>query len=178
MSFSCISRCLSHGHVKTGGLYVRIAFSFANFTSLINEEGTRAFLAIQVGAGFDNLRRLTQSVDERLSSLHLPSYYDPPIFHASIAWNSPTLSTCKNPCGNSDVLQVGLAASDDTTSSSMHCNPSASHGNSDVLEAALPVPMLDFINQSHGTELRREIIEARSLVLKIGQEVSYIPLNG
>ncbi|KDQ09910.1 hypothetical protein BOTBODRAFT_58433 [Botryobasidium botryosum FD-172 SS1] len=60
--------------------------SFACFTSFTNDERTRTFLSLEIGAGHSELRRLSSALTPHLNFLHQKTYYDQPRFHASIAW--------------------------------------------------------------------------------------------
>ncbi|KAL0252412.1 hypothetical protein I308_101803 [Cryptococcus tetragattii IND107] len=47
----------------------------------------RAFLALRVGAGASELKKIVDGVlDPTLKELHLPTYHDDPEFHTSFAW--------------------------------------------------------------------------------------------
>ncbi|KAE8539737.1 hypothetical protein D1P53_003673 [Cryptococcus gattii VGV] len=47
----------------------------------------RAFLALRVGAGASELKKIVDGVlDPTLKKLHLPTYHDTPEFHTSFAW--------------------------------------------------------------------------------------------
>ncbi|KZW01529.1 hypothetical protein EXIGLDRAFT_760742 [Exidia glandulosa HHB12029] len=60
--------------------------SFSTFSVLTNDERTRTFLALDVGAGFQQLNDIVQDVNSALRAMHQDTYYDDPRFHASIAW--------------------------------------------------------------------------------------------
>ncbi|KAF8517395.1 hypothetical protein BU17DRAFT_91842 [Hysterangium stoloniferum] len=65
---------------------VRFLASFATFATFDNDEKTRAFLALEIGAGHSQLRQMTESITPTLRSLYQKEYYTEPRFHASIAW--------------------------------------------------------------------------------------------
>ncbi|KAF8839549.1 hypothetical protein BDN67DRAFT_953221 [Paxillus ammoniavirescens] len=77
--------------------------SFATFSELTNDERTRTFLALEVGAGHVELRRCLDLLSPTLRLLRQKEFYADPKFHASIAWallerslspsNSASLST-------------------------------------------------------------------------------------
>jgi len=60
--------------------------SFSAFASFDNEERTRTFLAVEIGAGHSNLKKLSKALDSTLELLHQKCFYEVPRFHASIAW--------------------------------------------------------------------------------------------
>ncbi|KAH9011805.1 hypothetical protein EDB85DRAFT_2040503, partial [Lactarius pseudohatsudake] len=60
--------------------------SFAAFSDLTNDEHTRTFLCMEVGAGHGELRALSDTLTPTLLSFHQKEYYEQPRFHASFAW--------------------------------------------------------------------------------------------
>ncbi|CED82817.1 upf0406 family protein [Phaffia rhodozyma] len=60
--------------------------SFSTLSVFKNDDNTRTFLSIDVGAGFPELEVLTESLNKSLDKHHLPPYYTSPRFHTSIAW--------------------------------------------------------------------------------------------
>ncbi|KAI8973981.1 hypothetical protein BD414DRAFT_498765 [Trametes punicea] len=64
----------------------RFAASFATLSELTNDERTRTFLALEVGAGHDEFRRLVEELTPTLRSIRQKEFYEDPRFHASIAW--------------------------------------------------------------------------------------------
>ncbi|CUA68783.1 Eukaryotic translation initiation factor 3 subunit A [Rhizoctonia solani] len=67
--------------------------SFAQLTTLTNEDQSRTFLCVEIGAGHNEFHALSQSLSAHLASLRQLPYYPQPRFHISIAWmlthNSP-----------------------------------------------------------------------------------------
>jgi hypothetical protein len=75
----CIHTCNPPSHSFTVALDAR-------FELLVNDERTRSFLTVGVGAGCDDrLRRLVASVDAVLARYRQPLYYADPKFHVSVA---------------------------------------------------------------------------------------------
>ncbi|KAL4080839.1 hypothetical protein J3A83DRAFT_4355776 [Scleroderma citrinum] len=74
--------------------------SFAALNELTNDESTRTFLAMEVGAGHIELRHILDLLTPTLRSLRQKEFYTDPKFHASIAWalldhpKSPRPKTC------------------------------------------------------------------------------------
>ncbi|KAF8264724.1 hypothetical protein EI94DRAFT_1737710, partial [Lactarius quietus] len=60
--------------------------SFAAFSDLTNDECTRTFLCLEVGAGHGELRTLSDTLTPTLLSFHQKEYHEQPRFHASFAW--------------------------------------------------------------------------------------------
>lgn len=51
-----------------------------------NDEGTRTFLGLKIGAGHDTLCDLVQLTNECLEEFSLPVFYEDPSFHVSFGW--------------------------------------------------------------------------------------------
>jgi hypothetical protein len=64
-------------------------------TILVNEEKTRSFLSWKVKAN-TSLLRIVKHVDSILAEYGMPLYYDPPIFHISLASFAGNLEDLKN----------------------------------------------------------------------------------
>ncbi|KAH9891950.1 hypothetical protein C8Q73DRAFT_746942 [Cubamyces lactineus] len=64
----------------------RFAASFATLSELTNDERTRTFLTLEVGAGHDGLKALSDELTPILKSIRQKEFYQDPRFHASIAW--------------------------------------------------------------------------------------------
>ncbi|CAE6464380.1 unnamed protein product [Rhizoctonia solani] len=60
--------------------------SFAQLTTLTNEDQSRTFLCVEIGAGHNEFQALSQSLSAHLVSLRQLPYYPQPRFHISIAW--------------------------------------------------------------------------------------------
>ncbi|TFK20590.1 hypothetical protein FA15DRAFT_599415 [Coprinopsis marcescibilis] len=82
--------------------------SFASFSELINDEKTRSFLTLEVGAGHHELKNISTDLSPILNTFRQKGYYDNPRFHASIGWalldqpsSSPTVSETHSPSTSS-----------------------------------------------------------------------------
>ncbi|KAI0768973.1 hypothetical protein BD413DRAFT_558748 [Trametes elegans] len=64
----------------------KFSASFATLSELTNDERTRTFLTLEIGAGHDNLRAMAESLTPTLRSIRQKEFYQDPRFHASIAW--------------------------------------------------------------------------------------------
>ncbi|KAH7336994.1 hypothetical protein B0J17DRAFT_665757 [Rhizoctonia solani] len=60
--------------------------SFAQLTTLTNDDQSRTFLCVEIGAGHNEFQALSQSLSAHLASLRQLPYYPQPRFHISIAW--------------------------------------------------------------------------------------------
>jgi hypothetical protein len=69
-----------------GAVFHSTIASFAAITDLTNDERTRAFLALEVGAGYEQFKALVDSLAPTLDGLRQGRYYEQPRFHASFAW--------------------------------------------------------------------------------------------
>ncbi|KAI8144110.1 U6 snRNA phosphodiesterase Usb1 [Fennellomyces sp. T-0311] len=60
--------------------------TFAQVSVLTNDEKTRSFITVEVGAGYSELLSILKSVDAVMEKFKRPVFYKPPRFHASVAW--------------------------------------------------------------------------------------------
>ncbi|CEP14315.1 hypothetical protein [Parasitella parasitica] len=65
----------------------RFYISFAQVSQLTNDEKTRSFLTLEIGHGYNQLFEFMTCVDKVMKRYHKPTFYQPPRFHASIAWS-------------------------------------------------------------------------------------------
>ncbi|ORX44595.1 hypothetical protein DM01DRAFT_1179687 [Hesseltinella vesiculosa] len=61
--------------------------SFAQLALLTNEDKTRSFLTAEIGRGYQELTKCMEAVDRVNKKFNQPLFYQPPRFHASIAWS-------------------------------------------------------------------------------------------
>ncbi|KAH9850234.1 U6 snRNA phosphodiesterase Usb1 [Lenzites betulinus] len=64
----------------------KFSASFATLAELTNGERTRTFLTLEIGAGHDNLKELSNRLTPTLKAIRQKEFYEDPRFHASIAW--------------------------------------------------------------------------------------------
>ncbi|KAH6911440.1 U6 snRNA phosphodiesterase Usb1 [Coprinopsis sp. MPI-PUGE-AT-0042] len=60
--------------------------SFAAFSELTNDEKTRTFLTLEIGAGHHELKGLSDGLRPTIEGFRQKAYYETPRFHASIGW--------------------------------------------------------------------------------------------
>ncbi|KAI0366943.1 hypothetical protein BV20DRAFT_1038062 [Pilatotrama ljubarskyi] len=60
--------------------------SFATLSELTNDERTRTFLTLEIGAGHEGFKGLSDDLVPILKSIRQKEFYAEPRFHASIAW--------------------------------------------------------------------------------------------
>lgn len=84
--------------------------SFAAFSELTNDEKTRTFLVLEVGAGHHELKRISDELTPTLEAIRQKGYYDSPRFHASIAWallkKPPSLPNTKDHADRSNFVTI------------------------------------------------------------------------
>ncbi|KIP03737.1 hypothetical protein PHLGIDRAFT_25955 [Phlebiopsis gigantea 11061_1 CR5-6] len=66
--------------------YRTFAASFTNFAELTNDERTRTFLTVELGAGHKELEALCSALAPTLRLYRQQEFYDQPRFHTSVAW--------------------------------------------------------------------------------------------
>ncbi|KAF9930732.1 poly(U)-specific 3'-to-5' RNA exonuclease [Linnemannia zychae] len=73
----------------------RFSISFSGVQSFSNDDGTRSFLSLRVGAGHAQLESFVGEVDAVVQRYSQPKFYSDPQFHASFAWalNGETLTS-------------------------------------------------------------------------------------
>ncbi|KAI0350341.1 hypothetical protein OH77DRAFT_1431075 [Trametes cingulata] len=64
----------------------KFAASFATLSELTNDERTRTFLTLEIGAGHEHFKALSDDLVPLLRSIRQKEFYAEPRFHASIAW--------------------------------------------------------------------------------------------
>ncbi|KAF7296496.1 hypothetical protein HMN09_01056300 [Mycena chlorophos] len=75
---------------RVAGGYSPFTLSFAQISALANDEGTRLFLVLEIGAGHNELASLTNALSPTLLQFRQKEYYAFPRFHASIGWALPS----------------------------------------------------------------------------------------
>ncbi|KAH9933275.1 hypothetical protein B0H21DRAFT_84162 [Amylocystis lapponica] len=73
--------------------------SFATFAELTNDERTRTFLSLEVGAGHAEIKAMSDALAPTLRALRQKEFYEDPRFHASIAWallEPPAVSSARD----------------------------------------------------------------------------------
>ncbi|KAG8949780.1 poly(U)-specific 3'-to-5' RNA exonuclease [Tulasnella sp. 424] len=141
----------------------RFTLSFARISSFVNDENTRIFVSVEVGAGHTELKQLTDSLTPFIKGLHQEPYYSTPRFHFSVAWallktgEQGTAGTTKEEALDEEE---GL---DDATFPSI----------SDI-----PESLIDDLNKEFGHEIQEcGSFTAETIELKIGKGVSAFKLQ-
>ncbi|KAF8893690.1 hypothetical protein CPB84DRAFT_1710871 [Gymnopilus junonius] len=160
--------------------------SFATFSELVNDEKSRTFLTLEIGAGYHELRSLVNALTPALEAIRQQTYYEQPRFHASIAWallerpeESPQMAPPVSPDNTPDPDSL---ANNIPSSTSTMLNPP---GFSDLAEfptiSHIPPRLITNLNERYGAELSSSKVgtfNVDSIVLKIGKDVSEWSLGG
>ncbi|KAG2340148.1 hypothetical protein BDR05DRAFT_938070 [Suillus weaverae] len=164
--------------------------SFATFSELTNDERTRAFLSLEVGAGHNELRDLLSALSPTLQSLRQRDFYSQPRFHVSIAWAllGPDTSvngdadTTRHPLAYEGVIAVEGTSDDDLTS-----DGSIGESNKEFQSECFPrIPhfpseLIPTLNQRFGARVSSAHIGgfgADTIVVKIGKDIFSWPFQG
>jgi len=136
--------------------------SFAQHVSLVNDERTRIFLSVEVGAGHADLVRLTEMLKPHLLVLRQQPYYEIPCFHISVAWALLTNPTVAGRAEAADAQSPGVTNGPGTYPS--------------ILD--LPEGLLAELEASYGDQLRRAgKVRVENLEIKIGKVTSRFGLG-
>ncbi|PPR07102.1 hypothetical protein CVT24_010938 [Panaeolus cyanescens] len=149
--------------------------SFATLSELTNDEKSRTFLAMEVGAGHHELNLISVSLGPSLRSIRQQEYYVNPRFHASIGWallhrandNSGSSAISDSFCTAVNDTEVNLTSDIDQATPPFHTIPH------------FPKSLVPSLNESHQEKLSQVgTFNVKSLTLKIGKQVSTWPLLG
>ncbi|KAF5360650.1 hypothetical protein D9756_004841 [Leucocoprinus leucothites] len=157
--------------------------SFTSFTELQNDEGTRAFLTAEVGAGHHELQKLCSELAPLLRNLRQPAYYSTPRFHASIAWvlldrvrkpseaeGKPTTAASLSP-----PISPSDANPENTTQAELQTPAEF------AMVPGIPKELIHKLNIAFGNRLPSPSIgcfDAENIYLKIGKDIVSWPFIG
>ncbi|THU99131.1 hypothetical protein K435DRAFT_752217 [Dendrothele bispora CBS 962.96] len=138
--------------------------SFATFSVLENDEKTRTFLALDVGAGHHELKALVDGMTPTLRALRQNEYYSDPKFHASIAWalldkSSESLEATKT------TQEAIFTKSGATQFPTIPC---------------IPERLITQLNEEFTVDLRSKsvgVLDIHDVNVKVGKEVSTFRLR-
>ncbi|KAF8158233.1 hypothetical protein B0H34DRAFT_797644 [Crassisporium funariophilum] len=157
--------------------------SFATLSELINDEKTRTFLTIEVGAGHHELRSLADALAPALRAIRQQEYYDKPRFHASIAWallNRPKDTSNSSPV-TSDSNCSPRAPAEDPPVSSSDFTPGAMTPEPFPTISHLPCELITSLNECYSARLsspRVGAFDVEEITMKIGKEICSFRLLG
>ncbi|KAJ3298759.1 poly(U)-specific 3'-to-5' RNA exonuclease [Rhizoclosmatium sp. JEL0117] len=83
---------------------ISITLSFTGFNSYLNDDNSKTFLSMDVGAGAVELQKLTVEVDSTLRAFSQPTFYEDPKYHSSIGYFMN--SEASNALNTSDTLRA------------------------------------------------------------------------
>ncbi|PFH47897.1 hypothetical protein AMATHDRAFT_76990 [Amanita thiersii Skay4041] len=155
------------------------SMSFTNFAELTNDEETRAFLVIDVGAGYHELKAIMHSLSPILKLLHQKDYYECPRFHASIAWALLTrkLSDIYTPpitVGETHDVQLLGTTTLDEYACSRPSTPTTDIGNEFPTIPHFPEDFITTLNERYSSTLSSAkvgLFDVQDLTVKIGKDV-------
>lgn len=141
----------------------QFALSLASISSFVNDDKTRIFISVEVGAGHAQLKQLTDALTPSIKRLHQEPYYSTPRFHFSVAWallKEGEQQTAKQTSGE---------ALDEGEGTDQPIFPS-------VFD--IPESLIDDLNKEFGREIREGgNFMAEAVELKIGKAISTFKLR-
>ncbi|KAL1736866.1 hypothetical protein EV714DRAFT_197664 [Schizophyllum commune] len=143
--------------------------SFTSFSVLTNDENTRAFLTVEVGAGHPELAAMTAKLTPFLSSIRQQEYYSDPKYHASIGWTllSPKSATSTSAVNGKNEATISANAAE---------TPAVPATSTDLSFASLPAfpeMVVDGLNSTYGSRIVKiGLVEVGRVSVRIGKEVS------
>ncbi|KAI9510134.1 hypothetical protein F5148DRAFT_1181791 [Russula earlei] len=149
------------------------AASFAAFSDLTNDEHTRTFLSMEIGAGHQELRALSAALSAALHSFRQKEYYEQPRFHASFAWVLLARPAQDLPSQSSEPLELSPSAT-----------PSEGSARADTSSfstiAHLPENIVPALNAQLGSQLKGSagVFDAEEVRIRIGKDVFSWTLAG
>ncbi|KAI0325050.1 hypothetical protein GY45DRAFT_1330864 [Cubamyces sp. BRFM 1775] len=155
----------------------KFSASFATLSELTNDERTRTFLTLEVGAGHDELKALSDDLTPILKSIRQKEFYQDPRFHASIAWALLDGSRTETPKLESESAERLPAQQREEPRNSGDLRPAAPSTGDD------PFPTIPCFPPSFVQDLREEFVrqlvnssvsvfEAEEVHVRIGKDVS------
>jgi hypothetical protein len=180
--------------------WISFVLSFATLSELINDEKSRTFLTIEIGAGHHEvnvqllgfvhrphpctqLRSLSDALTPALQAIRQQGYYANPRFHASFAWallHQPRGPPELEPA-TSDSICTDPVASAELQSPSLDLITRAPEADSFPTIECLPREAVKSLNEHYGKQLSAPKVgtfSVDSITLKIGKDVSSWMLIG
>ncbi|KAH0832236.1 hypothetical protein J3R83DRAFT_13210 [Lanmaoa asiatica] len=160
--------------------------SFTTFSKLVNDERTRTFLALEVGAGHGELRRCLDLLEPTLRLLRQKEFYVDPKFHTSIAWallqKTPTSSNIASLSIAGELDEIALpdcAAPEEQQAPSPGVIEQPSNNFHRIPH--FPHALVPSLNEVHAVKLsqaRTGGFVVDRISVKIGKDIFTWPLNG
>ncbi|KAK4055347.1 poly(U)-specific 3'-to-5' RNA exonuclease [Microbotryomycetes sp. JL221] len=143
-----------------------ITCRFAKFDALENDEKSCRFLVLEIGPGYSELKNLVKRIDDELQRMRLPTYYQEPRFHCSIASSTTTTKTI----AKLDNTTKDCNRKDDTRPPKELSR--ADERDSSVDNLPFDDEALRTLNDEFGQALRRDDLHVSHLCIKIGKVVT------
>lgn len=152
--------------------------SFAKFSELVNDEQTRTFLTMEIGAGHHELQSIAVALTPILRSLRQKEYYENPRFHASVAWalldrGSPQLHVA----GTQAEESIFAVKPPDRLDSGDNAPYPSAHGpGSEASFPSIPhfpINLVSRLNELYGEQListKVGLFDAEHITVKIGRD--------
>ncbi|KAJ7366547.1 U6 snRNA phosphodiesterase Usb1 [Mycena albidolilacea] len=151
--------------------------SFARISELVNDDGTRIFLALEIGAGHQELTTLTTSLTPTLRAIRQQEFYSAPRFHASIGWALLDRRASSPPPDNTNMDQASISSiMPDSSNTSVSRVP-----DEHPKITKFPPVLLPALNEQYGSSLAGAAVKSfdiSEISIRIGKEVSHWQLNG
>jgi len=140
----------------------RFDASFAAFAVLNNDERTRSFLTVEIGAGYSEFSKLSQGLEPLLKEYRQPGYYAQPRYHISIAW----ILTI-NPNSFDQETEVAAGVRSDQISAS----------SEEAEIARFPEDLTERLERKYMDTLRELVVPVESICTRIGKHVNHWELQ-
>ncbi|KAF8742305.1 hypothetical protein AX14_005472 [Amanita brunnescens Koide BX004] len=147
--------------------------SFTTFSELTNDERSRVFLAVEIGAGHHELKSLGTALTPIVQQLRQQGYYENPRFHASIAW-ALLDRDFHNPSAEAEAI-------DSPGSGSQRSMPEHNTANGFPTIPHFPKDLLSTLNERYGSTLASTkvgLFDAEFITVKIGKDTFTWNLSG
>ncbi|KAG6909267.1 hypothetical protein DXG01_001329 [Tephrocybe rancida] len=155
--------------------------SFATFSELLNDECTRTFLTMEVGAGHQELRAMSDALTPTLKTIRQKEFYSDPRFHASIAWalldyqnSKSTISDTSSTVAGGTLTNLPPTSVGDTSDES---NIESAFSTIPSLPKDL-VPALNGLFSARLSAVKTGTYDVETITVKIGKEAHTWRLSG
>ncbi|KAK2459663.1 hypothetical protein APHAL10511_008308 [Amanita phalloides] len=163
--------------------------SFTTFSELTNDERTRTFLVLEVGAGYHELKCLTTALSSILRLLRQQQYYENPRFHASIAWallDRGALNPSASAGAEDTISDTGSSEQSETGANGNAISLSTRHHLINIASNFPTIPrfpedLISTLNERYGSTLASTKVgffDAEFMTVKIGKETFTWSLSG
>ncbi|KAF9454836.1 hypothetical protein P691DRAFT_655574 [Macrolepiota fuliginosa MF-IS2] len=157
--------------------------SFTSFAELHNDENTRTFLTMEVGAGHHELKKLCGDLEPFLQGLRQHSYYSSPRFHASIAWAllDQVLTSAKTNAGPPAIEAIASPTTSSSGDQMTASSPEPQIRAQFDTVPGLPEELIRTLNHQFVDRLSSPMVgsfDVNNLAVRIGKEIVLWPFSG